>query len=177
MTARSAPESERALRCGDAGMTLVEILVVLAIVGVMASVLGLSVSGGGRSADTLEREATLLSARLERAADSAALTGTPAGFTWDPEGYAFLSLQDGAWGPHPDGILAAPHRLDRNVALSVAGVPRGRYLIRSDMLPSLTDPDTNSPVPLFVGFAASDTTWNVLFDGVSARAGKSEARP
>ncbi|MGR3528450.1 MAG: type II secretion system protein [Sulfitobacter sp.] len=169
MTGIGTAPPRPANRRKDAGMTLVEILVVLAIIGVMASVLGLSVSGGTRSADVLEREATLLSARLERAADSAALNGTPAGFTWDDKSYSFVSLQDGAWAAHPDGILAAPHLLDRAAAISVLGQARGRYLIRSDMLPSVTDPATNSPVPLQIAIVGSKDTWEVRFDGVSAR--------
>ena len=169
MSDSRVPKRVKAKRPKDAGVTLVEILVVLAIIGVMASVLGLSVSGGARNAGVLEREATLLSVRLERAADSAALNGTPAGFRWDTEGYSFLSLQGGAWSAHPDAILAAPHSLDRTVVLSVFGQPRGQYLIRSDMLPSVTNPDTNSPVPLQVAFVGSKDAWNVVFDGVTAR--------
>jgi len=172
MNHKPTPKKMQTKRHRDAGMTLVEILVVLAIIGVMASVLGLSVSGGARSADALEREATLLSVRLERAADSAALNGTPAGFTWRPEGYSFVSLQDGTWAAHPDGILAAPHMLDRAVSLSVFGQPRGQYLIRSDMLPSVTNPDTNSPVPLQIAFVGTKDTWEVVFDGVSAQSRK-----
>lgn len=166
-----------AKRRKDAGMALVEILVVLAIIGVMASVLGLSVSGGARNADIIEREATLLSVRLERAADSAALNGTPAGFAWDDKGYSFVSLQDGAWAAHPDGILAAPHLLGGAAALSVFGQPRGQYLIRSDMLPSVTNPATNSPVPLQIAIAGSKDTWELVFDGVSARAQQKPGRP
>ncbi|EEB86484.1 hypothetical protein RGAI101_3641 [Roseobacter sp. GAI101] len=53
--------------------------------------------------------------------------------------------------------------------LSVFGQARGQYLIRSDMLPSVTNPDTNSPVPLQVAFVGSKDAWNVVFDGVTAR--------
>ena len=169
--AAPCPEDLRAgkVRKRDAGMTLVEILVVLVIVGVMASVLGLSVSGGSRSAGVLEREATLLSVRLERAAADAVLTGQPAGFTWDDEGYSFVSLQDGAWLPHVDGVLAQAHETPRRVEMSVFGQRRGQYLIRSDLLPSLTNEDTNSFVPLQVSLMDGDSTWFVLFDGVSAQ--------
>ena len=169
MSDSRVPKQVQAKRHKDAGMTIVEILVVLAIIGVMASVLGLSFSGGARNAGVLEREATLLSVRLERAADSAALNGTPAGFRWDAKGYSFLSLQGGVWAAHPDTILAAPHSLDRAVVLSVFGQPRGGYLIRSDMLPSVTNPDNNSPVPLQIAFVGSKDTWDLVFDGVSAR--------
>ena len=157
-----------AKRHTDAGVTLVEILVVLAIVGVMASVLGLSVSGGSRGATVLEREATLLSVRLERAADMAVLTGTPAGLVWDDSEYSFSAFQDGAWRAHPDGVLGANHKMDDQAELTVNGLRQGQYLIRADMLPSVIDPDTNTPVPLQIAIAGASETWRMVFDGVSA---------
>lgn len=166
---RHRPTHPGHARQADAGVTLVEILVVLVIVGVMASVLGLSVSGGSRSAGVLEREATVLSVRLERAAADAVLTGQPAGFTWDDAGYTFVSLQDGVWKPHSDPVLGQAHETPQRTEMTVFGQRRGQYLIRSDLLPSLTDQDTNSVVPLQVALMDGDATWYVLFDGVSAQ--------
>jgi type II secretion system protein H len=155
-------------RRSDAGLTLIETLVVLVIVGVMASVIGLSVSGGNRSAAAIEREATLLSVRLERASNSAMLNGTPAGFIWDTDGYGFLSFQDGAWAAHPDGVLGAPHRLDQGVVLAVDGQRQGQYLMRSDMLPSKAQSETGQLLAMQVAFSGADETVAFLFDGVSA---------
>ncbi len=155
-------------RYTDGGMTLVEILVVLAIIGVMASVLELSVSGGSRNADVLEREATVLSTRLERAASIALLDGRPAGFVWDGKSYGFVSLKDGAWTEHSDGILALAHELDVAVQLSVFGRQRGQYLIRPDMLPTVSDPDTNQLASLRIDLTNSQHAWRIEFDGVSA---------
>lgn len=162
-------------RHSDGGVTLVEMLVVLVIVGVMASVLGISVSGGSRNADVLEREATVLSTRLERAASIALLDGRPAGFVWDGKSYGFVSLQDGTWARHTDGILALEHDLDGAVELAVFGQQRGKYLIRPDMLPTVSDPDTNQLASMRIDLTSSRNAWRIDFDGVSAVSRRSPA--
>jgi len=155
-------------RCNDAGLTLIETLVVLVIVGVMASVIGLSVSGGNRSVAAIDREATLLSVRLERASNSALVNGTPAGFIWDADGYGFVNFQDGAWATHPDDVLGVPHRLDQGVVLTVDGQRQGQYLMRSDMLPSEKEPETGQFVAMQVAVTGGSDAVVFRFNGVSA---------
>jgi general secretion pathway protein H len=169
MTASAPVPAGAARREREAGVTLIEILVVLVIVGVMASVIGFGAGGNSRSAAGPEREAALLSVRLERAANDALAQGLPAAFIWDAEGYAFASLQAGEWAAHPDGVLATPHKVPNAVELSVSGQPRGTYLIRADLLPSRTVGDDETPAPLTVAFASSRGGWNVVFDGLAAQ--------
>ena len=57
----------------DAGVTLVEVLVVLVLVGIMAGIVGLSIGTGSRG-DIAKQEADLLVDRLNRAADDVILT-------------------------------------------------------------------------------------------------------
>lgn len=168
MMVLARPETDLNRRSPEAGVTLVEILVVLAIIGGMASVLGLSVTGGARNADTLEREATLLAVRLERAADTAVLTGAPAGFVWDQQGYSFVAFQNGAWSAHPDGLLGTAHALDDRAELSVGGQLQGQYLLRADMIPSATEPDTSRPIPLQIAITGTTAERQLIFDGVTA---------
>ena len=77
-------------RHGEAGVSLVEVLVVLAIIGVMAGVgvLGLGAADRGARA---EAEARRLADRLQLAADEVLVTGTPHALVWDAEGYRFLA--------------------------------------------------------------------------------------
>ena len=92
-------------------MTLVEILVVLALLGIMTGAVALSVGGIGRDNSAVQ-EAELLVARLNRAADEVALTATPMRFRWSEDSYLFEVAQDqNAWAAHPIAILAEDHQL------------------------------------------------------------------
>ena len=108
---RHAPSDRQPER----GVTLVEVLVVLVLVGVLASVVGVSIGQLG-SRDLAGREADLLVARLNRAADDVVLTGAPMRMTWDEAEYSF-AVQDrtGAWAAHPVPLLAATHSLPRGL--------------------------------------------------------------
>lgn len=74
------------------GFTLLEILVVVVIIGVMASFAVLSI--GNRSLDDrLDLEARRLEQLMILAADDAVLQGAELGFLRTSDGYAFLSLR------------------------------------------------------------------------------------
>ena len=94
----------------DAGVTLVEVLVVLVLVGIMAGIVGLNIGSGSRG-DIAKQEADLLVARLNRAADDVILTGVPMGFVWGAEGYRFDVYNGEIWVPHPLPVLKEPHLL------------------------------------------------------------------
>lgn len=95
------------------GFTLLEILVVLVIVGVIASFAIVSI-GSRALDDRLDTEARRLHELLALAADEAVLQGTELGFVQTDGGYAFLTLKDGAWLPLDDSgalrgrLLAEP---------------------------------------------------------------------
>jgi general secretion pathway protein H len=80
------------------GFTLLEVLVVVVIIGVMATLAVLSI--GTRSVeDRLALEARRLQELLALAADEAVLQGVELGFIQTPDGYEFLILKDGSWAP------------------------------------------------------------------------------
>lgn len=84
------------------GFTLIEVLVVVVIIGVMATLAVLSV--GGRSIEgRLADEARRLHELMLLAGDEAVLQGMELGFVQTPEGYEFLVLRDGKWQPLEDG--------------------------------------------------------------------------
>jgi general secretion pathway protein H len=86
----------RGARAG--GFTLLEILIVVAIIGVVASFALLSI-GSRALEDRLDTEARRLHELLALAADEAVLQGVELGFVQTEEGYAFLALKDGQWLP------------------------------------------------------------------------------
>ena len=102
------------------GFTLLEILVVIVIIGVMATLAVLSI-GNRTLDDRMAVEARRLQELLVLAGDEAVLQGLELGFIQTPEGYAFLTLKDGKWtaledaGPLRSRALAEPFYLQLQI--------------------------------------------------------------
>lgn len=88
------------------GFTLVELLVVITIIGLMSTLVVLSLPD---SRPTLTAEAERFGARLLRAREEAVMTGRTVEVVLAPEGYSFAQrrggerqpLDDGPFGPEP----------------------------------------------------------------------------
>ncbi len=142
------------LRARREGMTLVEIMVVLAIVGVMAGVVTLGVGLGDRGLG-VESEANRLADRLRLAADDVLVTRRPLALAFDGEGYGFVRGEGQAAGV--TDALAERHRLPDGVRMVGLGVAS----------PLVIDPDGATPMAAF-GLAKGDRRWRVEFDGLNA---------
>ena len=119
-----------------AGFTLIEILVVLALIGLLTSIAVLS---AGASGSGMEREARRLSATLRMAADESRLQGRVLGLRFDTRGYSYYELlpwesEDGslpglAWSPvNASGALAPrewPSRLEFELRINGRAVATG----------------------------------------------------
>ncbi|MGR3467245.1 MAG: prepilin-type N-terminal cleavage/methylation domain-containing protein [Shimia sp.] len=127
MTLRPARQRRR-----EAGVTLVEVLVVLVIIGLGAAAIGLSLGSGGRTA-AIDREIRLLEARFALATDRALIAGAPGAFSWSETGYRFLERDGAEWDPHPVGTLGAQHTLARGVTLRGPAGERA-HVITPDLL-------------------------------------------
>ncbi|SHF96947.1 general secretion pathway protein H [Loktanella atrilutea] len=149
------------MRARDAGVTLVEVLVVLVLIGVMAGAVGLSLGPVDRG-DALQREATLLAARLNRAADETLLTGDVVAFVWDADGYRFEVQRGADWQPHPVALLAEPHATPGARPTDPDGAAEGRFVVDGDLLPV-----TGAPLALTLR-ADSGLETLIRFDGVNA---------
>ena len=73
-------------RADDSGVTLIEILVVLALIGIGAGIVSYALPSGA-NARTLEQEATLLAARLTNVADRSLVAGETYRVIWQSEAY------------------------------------------------------------------------------------------
>lgn len=86
--------SERARFGREAGFTLVELMIVLFIIGLTASLVVLTMSSGGNA---LEEDAQRFAARTAALRDNAILQSRPMAVQITSSGYSFLERRKGSW--------------------------------------------------------------------------------
>jgi len=138
------------------GFTLVEMLIVLAIVGVMAGAVALSV-GSVTRAPSVEAEARRLATRLQAAADDAMIGDKTLAFTIQKDGYGFATVDGKTMVPRTDPGLAF-HRL-----------PAGMVVTLNVNPPVLLGVD-GVGTPLSAVLENGSQRWVVTYDGMTARA-------
>ena len=102
----SVPRNPDRPPSGQAGLTLVEVLVVLALIGIATAAAMLSVGGPNPGRD-VAAEARQLAQRLQAAADEAVVTAHPIDFAWDAGHYSFAAVGEAPANEQhamPDGI-------------------------------------------------------------------------
>jgi general secretion pathway protein H len=144
-------------RHGEAGLTLVEMLVVLAIIAVMAGAVSIGI-GSVTRAPSVETEARRLATRLQAAADDAMLGDRMMAFTVEKHGYGFATI--GA-----NGQMVA--RTDD--ALGFHRLPGGMVVTLSVRPPVILGVD-GAGRPLSAIVESGSQRWMVTYDGLTARA-------
>lgn len=153
-------------RAHDGGITLIEVLVVLAVIGVAtgATMLGLNAADRDTRA---EAEAVRLARKLSLGVDEALVGGTPLALIWDAGGYRFTawSAESASWGPAIPNTLSARHDLRAPVSLSLQGEETtSPVLIASSGIgPAITFEFGSTDI-------GNSPNWVVDFDGFSATA-------
>jgi|GEM_PF-325019 len=106
------------------GFTLLEIIVVMLIIGIMATFAMLSI-GGRSSDDRLQAEASRLRKVMALAADESLFKGEQLGLLVETSGYRLLVLGSGGWVPYVGGAALRPHPVPEPIVmtLSVEGRP------------------------------------------------------
>ena len=168
------------------GFTLIEMMLVLVVISVMASMLAVSI--GDNSQKLLDREARRLQTSLQMVADEAVMQGVEFSLamgtdtTDETPGYQFLRLdtESLAWLPSVEKLLAF-HPLDPNISLQVSlqGANDTEFERQVERLQSLGKQQGPEPLllllssgemtPFIITLSHSDLTNNVRLasDGVS----------
>lgn len=143
----------------ERGLTLVEMLVVLAIIGIASGVVVLGF-GSGRGVN-VQAEAQTMANRLALASDIELVQDRRLLMAWDDRGYSFLGWDPATrrWLPETGTSLAGRHSLPTGFRLAIDGTS-----------PALLTSDGTGQ-----GFAAriseggqNGRSWQVLFDGFVA---------
>jgi len=123
------------------GFTLLEVMVVVLLVGILASMVRLAVGDGGRGA-ALRDTARVLQQLTRVAADEAMLTSRPVALVLEPEGYGLQRWQEGVWQRPDKDALYRLRRLPPGVELRVTGSDDGTAL--GSRVPAIFFPDGNA---------------------------------
>lgn len=130
---QAGPDTSR-----EAGFTLVELLVVVFIIGLMASVVTLQM---GRQSPPAEKHASELARALTLLSRESILSGEATAWTVTGGDYAFERYRDGSWSPvefrrislpesTPEGLVLIPSGDDRRGALQASREPEpGRLVV------------------------------------------------
>lgn len=137
-------------------MTLIEMLIVLAIIGVAAGAVTLGI-GAATRAPNVETEARRLATRLQAAADDAMLGDQLIALTTEPNGYGFAQMGPNGLVPRTDDALAF-HRLPGGMAMTLSAAP-----------PVVLGVDGTGQA-LSATIVGGDQRWRVEYDGVTAHA-------
>jgi len=141
----------------DAGFTLLEMLIVLAIVAVMAGAVTLGI-GSVTRAPSVETEARRLATRLQAAADDAMLGDRMLAFTVEKHGYGFATIgTDGQMLARTDDTFGY-HRLPGGIVVTLNVRP-----------PVILGVD-GAGRPMSAVVESGSQRWLVTYDGLTARA-------
>ena len=106
------------VRRAAAGFTLIELMVVVLLVGLVATFAVISI-GGDRAREQQQREARRLHARMDLAREEAVLRARSLGIRFSEHGYRFLVRRRDDWRPLEAAGVLAPRELPEALSIEV----------------------------------------------------------
>ncbi|MCG6965050.1 MAG: type II secretion system minor pseudopilin GspH [Chromatiaceae bacterium] len=98
------------------GFTLIELMVVLVIIGLVTSLVVVSI-GGDSHEQRAEEEVKRAAALLDLAQEQAILEGKEYGVEWLRDGYRFYRFQNAQWEAIEDDKLFRPRQLEQGLVI------------------------------------------------------------
>lgn len=139
----SRPSPPVGMRSGQAGVTLIEMMIVLVVVGIATGAATLGLGALGRN-DAAEQEARRLAAAIGSAVDDTLISGVSQTMVWDAQGYQIGTTDRHALGG--GATLARVEGAVEDVTLSAIAASLAADFVVQD----------------------SAAIWRVSFDGLSA---------
>lgn len=153
----------RAIRNGAAGITLIETLVVLVVIGVAGGAMTIGFSDRSRSA---EAEAVRLARHITLGMDEALIAGLPMSLQWDSAGYSFGQAPSGQeeispadWPAAVLPALGQRHDLARPLELRRRDITTESFVVL---------PVSGAAPTITFEIVGADPKWTVTFDGFRA---------
>ncbi len=146
---------------GRAGFSLVEVLVVLAIVGLMTGAAYLTMRPGSDPARAMAEQ---MQVDLMRAETMAVTRGAFIGLRTSPEGYDFLIYQAGEWTPVDRRSSLRPRRLPGSVVLVSAQVPVAASDAATAVPSYWFDPTGANDIAMFA-LESGEARWRISIGG------------
>ena len=140
------------MRNREAGVTLIEMLVVLSIISIAAGVLILRFAGP--SATDTRAEAGRLADTLSQAAETSLYSGNPSALIWSAQGYRIDTFKPGlGWQP-----VTTPQALGAGLSMRRNDGHDGPLMIAPGGI----------ALPARFLLTSADSAWRVDFNGLSA---------
>ena len=150
-------------RQGQSGLTLIEMLIVLVIIGIATSAAVLAVGSVSRDRQ-VETEAARLVSQLTLAVDEGLVGKTKLALIWTERAYEVRRWTEDGWLSAATPLLSQRHELAGDVVLRRADGSADPVEVAEDGLGA----------PVTLELTGSGPAWRVAFDGFSAKA---EPRP
>jgi len=149
----------------QSGATLIEVLVILALIGVMSGAVALSFSALNKS-ESVRQEVEFLAVKLRTASIHALTYGAPYKLVWSKNSYRFFGLSQSKWVPHTVAELGRAHMLPSGLSLRISDTQQlgdePSFVVGADLIPQ--------PVRVLkLKLSNAKTAWSVWFDGADAK--------
>ncbi len=148
------------MRYSSLGFTLIELMVVMVLIGVLASMVHISL--GDNRAREARQEANVMLALMQGLREKAVLEGQEYGLRLEPEAYQLMQLQDDIWQ-----AIEPTVKMPSGVVLTLILEGRSQNLAVGEWTPQLWWLSSDENTPFALHFDSPPLRWQSLYsDGL-----------